>query len=192
MRVSDDFPVLHARSLHVVQETAPSPLIAHAADQAAFWTRATLAALVLSKLQFPSRAAQHGIAHARFPWAFTLGHYPPGDVAVGDHTDWFQVLFVFDYSDLAAAMPRHHLSCFHHTVLRRAASEIGDHNVFALFQEIANPFLTSSNINSHFEPLWRVTINAISILSPMRCYSGRVWYGELNAVSYAKFYSRSD
>jgi len=82
MRVSDDFPVLHARSLHVVQETAPSALIARAADQAAFWTRATLAALVLSKLQFPSRAAQHGIAHARFPWAFTLGHYTPCDVAV--------------------------------------------------------------------------------------------------------------
>jgi hypothetical protein len=38
-------------------------------------------------------------------------------------------------------------------------------------------------------------MGAASILFPMRCHFGRLWYGEpnaiRNAIDYAKFYSRS-
>ena len=79
----------------------------------------------------PSQTAQHSIAHARFRWAFARGYYTPRNVAVGDHTNRFQVLEAFDYSNFAAVVPRHHFGCLPHGVLRRAASKISDHNVFA-------------------------------------------------------------
>src|SRR5262245_39901155 len=47
-------PAFHARSLHVVQETAPAALIAPPVVQAALWTRASRAALVLLTLRFPA------------------------------------------------------------------------------------------------------------------------------------------
>ena len=77
-----------------------------------------------------SQTAQHGIAHARLRRAFTRGHYTPCNVTVGDHANWFQVLVALDYGNFAAVVPNHHLSCLSHGVLRCAASNIGDHNVF--------------------------------------------------------------
>src|SRR5262245_52148949 len=50
----DDFLVFDARFLDAVQEAGQPPLVASPAIQAAFWTRAPPAALVLSKLRFPA------------------------------------------------------------------------------------------------------------------------------------------
>jgi hypothetical protein len=71
----------------------------------------------------------HGIAHTGFARAFASGDYTPRDIAIGDHADWFQVLHAFDYSNLAAIVLEHHLGCFLHRVFRRAARNIGDHNL---------------------------------------------------------------
>jgi hypothetical protein len=73
-----------------------------------------------------------------------------------NHTDRFQVLDAFDYGNFAAVVSDNHLGCLPHSVLWRAASKIGDHNVFVLVHEwrIA---VNSSNMISYFERLWRVT-----------------------------------
>jgi hypothetical protein len=84
-----------------------------------------------------SKVAQHCIAHTGLRRAFARGDYTPCNVTVGDHTNWFQVLHAFDYRNFAAVMPSHHLGCFSHGVLWRAASNIGYHDVF-VFHRTAN------------------------------------------------------
>ena len=88
--------------------------------------------LALTPAQAKLQAGQHGIAYAGLSRVFTHGHYTPRNVAVGDHANWIQALVAFDYSNLAAIVPDHHLSCFLNSVFRRAASKMGNHNVFAL------------------------------------------------------------
>ena len=80
--------------------------------------------------------AQHGIVYARSRRAFARGHWSRRNIAIGDHTNRFQVLDAFDYSNLTAVMPDHHLGCLPHRALRRAVSKVGDHNVLA-FNEMA-------------------------------------------------------
>ena len=112
--------------------------------------------------------ASHGIAHASFARAFALGDYAPGDVAISDHADRLQVLYSFDNSNLAAVVPHHHLGRLLHSVFRRAASKIGDHNIlhgFALSN--GELFLIASNRNSDLERLWRVTSSSHSF--GLRC-----------------------
>ena len=84
-----------------------------------------------------SNVGQHCIAHTGLGRAFARGYYTPCNVTVGDHTNWFQVLRGFDYRNFAAVVPGHHLGCFSHGVLWRAASNIGDHDVF-VFHRTAN------------------------------------------------------
>jgi hypothetical protein len=88
----------------------------------------SLSSLLKPKLQ----AGQHGIAYAGLFRVFTHGYYTPRNVPVGDHANWIQALVAFDYRNLAAIVPDHHLGCFLNSVFRRAASKMGNHNVFAL------------------------------------------------------------